>query len=162
MDCRQPTIGGRTHQALHRSNSDIESVMHFRHVRPMIVVRTLGIACCIINSSPFAVAESPFAADSQQELERTCFQTSQPWSGLANLRSDVAIVYGIGPTFGDRAATWREHGYKIHLMTGVAWGQYQNYVSGKYDGINHADERQTDRNGNPHGHGGDVYYMCPG
>lgn len=128
----------------------------------MIDFRTIAIASWIITTTPLALAESPFASDPDQKLERTCFQTSQPWSGLANLRSDVAIVYGIGPTFADRAATWREHGYAIHLMTGVAWGQYQDYVSGKFDGINHEDERQTDRNGNPHGHGGGIYYMCPG
>jgi hypothetical protein len=47
-------------------------------------------------------------------------------------------------------------------MTGVAWGQYQDYLYGRFDGINHEDEAQTDRNGNKIGHGGDVYYMCPG
>jgi hypothetical protein len=47
-------------------------------------------------------------------------------------------------------------------MTGVAWGQYQDYLYGRFDGINHEDEAQTDRSGNKIGHGGDVYYMCPG
>ncbi len=47
-------------------------------------------------------------------------------------------------------------------MTGVAWGQYQDYLYGRFDGINHEDEAQTDRDGHKIGHGGDVYYMCPG
>ena len=47
-------------------------------------------------------------------------------------------------------------------MTGVAWGQYQDYLYGRFDGINHEDEAQTERNGNKISHGGDVYYMCPG
>ena len=47
-------------------------------------------------------------------------------------------------------------------MTGVAWGEYQDYLYGRFDGINHEDEAQTERNGNKMGHGGDVYYMCPG
>jgi hypothetical protein len=103
-------------------------------------------------------------SDPQQVLERTCFQTGQPWSGLGNLRSDVAIVYGIDAGLPSRIRTWRDHGYRIHVMTGVAWGQYQDYLSGRFDGINHEDEAQTDRNGTLHQHGDsrDIFYMCPG
>ena len=49
-----------------------------------------------------------------------------------------------------------------HLMTGVAWGNYQDYLYGRWDGKNHEDEAQTDRQGNKISHGGDVYYLCPG
>lgn len=41
-------------------------------------------------------------------LERTCFQTGQAWSAQGNLRSDVAIVYGIDPGLPARVQTWRE------------------------------------------------------
>ena len=111
-----------------------------------------------------AGAETPpvFSTDTNQVLERTCFQTSSPWSPQGNLRADVAIVYGIDPNLPARIATWRDHGYRIHVMTGVAWGNYQDYLYGRFDGINHEDEAQTDGNGNKIGHGGDVYYMCPG
>lgn len=78
------------------------------------------------------------------------------------MRSDVVMCYGIGSNLPDRIATWRDHGYRIHVMTGVAWGQYQDYLYGRFDGINHEDEAQTDKDGNKIGHGGDVYYMCPG
>ena len=47
-------------------------------------------------------------------------------------------------------------------MTGVAWGEYQDYLYGRFDGTNHEDEAQTERDGHKIGHGGDVYYMCPG
>src|SRR5262249_49427278 len=107
-------------------------------------------------------ASSPFANDPGQALERTCFPTSQPWSGLGNLRSDVALVYGIGADLPGRIQTWRDHDYRIHVMTGVAWGNYQDYFYGRFDGISHEDEAQTNRRGTRHGHGGDVYYMCPG
>jgi hypothetical protein len=103
-----------------------------------------------------------FPPDPAQVLERTCFQTSRPWTPQANLRSDVAIVYGIDAGLPERIQTWRQHGYRIHVMTGVAWGAYQDYFYGRFDGTNHEDEAQTDRNGNKIGHGGDVYYMCPG
>ena len=103
-----------------------------------------------------------FPSDPAQSLERTCFQTARPWVETANLRSDVAIVYGIDPDLPKRIETWRNHGYRIHVMTGVSWGNYQDYLYGRFDGIHHEDEAQTDRHGNKVSHGGDVYYMCPG
>lgn len=105
---------------------------------------------------------SPFASDTNQALERTSFQTGSRWTPQGDLRSDVAIVYGIDTNLPSRIETWRDHGYRIHVMTGVAWGEYQDYLYGRFDGINHEDEAQTDRNGNKIGHGGDVYYMSPG
>jgi hypothetical protein len=101
-------------------------------------------------------------ADPRQVLERTCFQTGKAWSPQGNVRSDVAIVYGIDSGLPERIESWRQHGYRIHVMTGVAWGQYQDYLYGRFDGTNHEDEVQTERNGHKIGHGGDVYYMCPG
>jgi hypothetical protein len=104
----------------------------------------------------------PFPLDPGQPLERTCFQTGQSWSELSNLRSDVAIVYGIDAKLPERIQTWRDRGYRIHVMTGVSWGNYQDYLYGRFDGINHEDEAQTVRDGRKSSHGGDVYYMCPG
>ena len=54
--------------------------------------------------------------------------------------------------------------YVIQVMTGVAWGQYQDYLDGRFDGQNHWDQAQTDRDGKPIMHGGfkDVPYMSPG
>src|SRR4051794_27079105 len=73
-----------------------------------------------------SASESPpaFPFDPDQLLERTCFQTSASWSEAGNLRSDVAITYGIGPDLAKRIQTWRDRGYRIHLMTGVSWGKY--------------------------------------
>jgi hypothetical protein len=120
----------------------------------------------LIGMLPVSVfAQTPpdaFPMDPQQGLERTCFQTGQSWSNAGNLRSDVAIVYGIDPRLPDRIRSWRERGYRIQVMTGVSWGSYQDYLYGRFDGINHEDEAQTDRQGNKISHGGDVYYMCPG
>jgi hypothetical protein len=104
----------------------------------------------------------PFPPDPNQALERTCFQTGAAWSGPGNLRSDVAIVYGIDAGLPQRIQTWRDRGYRIHVMTGVSWGNYQDYLYGRFDGVNHEDEAQTDRQGHKVSHGGDVYYMCPG
>ncbi|HKW28543.1 MAG TPA: hypothetical protein VJT54_04350 [Verrucomicrobiae bacterium] len=118
---------------------------------------------CAVTISLFAAkSQSPFAADPGQALERTCFQTGKAWTPQGDLRSDVAMVYGIDTNLPARIESWRSHGYRIHVMTGVAWGEYQAYLYGRFDGINHEDEVQTDRNGRKIGHGGDVYYYCPG
>ncbi len=93
--------------------------------------------------------------------EKTCFQTAQAWQPALDLRSDVAIVYGVNKSFPDRVKSWRERGYGIHLMTGVAWGGYQDYLDGAFDGKDHWDEGQVDRKGEPIMHGGGVPYMVP-
>jgi hypothetical protein len=122
------------------------------------------LASALVLASLRSSAENPppVAVDPNQILERTCFQTAAPWTPKGDLGSDVAIVYGIDTNLPARLATWREHGYRTHVMTGVAWGKYQDYLYGRFDGINHEDEAQMDRDGNKIGHGGDVYYMCPG
>jgi len=87
-----------------------------------------------------AVAGELMPIDPGQILERTCFQTGGAYTDLANLRSDVAIVYGIDAKLPERIATWRDRGYRIHVMTGVSWVHYQDYLYGKFDGINHEDK----------------------
>lgn len=72
------------------------------------------------------------------------------------------MCYGIEPDIGDRIAQWKEQGYRVHVMTGVAWGKYQDYLYGRFDGVNHEDEAQTEKDGKVISHGGDVYYMSPG
>ncbi len=96
--------------------------------------------------------------------ERLSFQTSGPWSPRVNLDADVAMVYGIGPTLLAKIESWREHGYIIHVMTGVAWGQYQDYLNGGFDGVKHWDEAQTDSKGRLILHGGNktIPYISPG
>jgi hypothetical protein len=118
---------------------------------------TIGTAICGRAENPATV----FPSDPNQILERTCFQTGQPWSEKGDLRSDVSLVYGIDATLPQRIQTWRDHGYRIHVMTGVSWGEYQDYLYGRFDGINHEDEAQTVSDGRKSSHGGDVYYMCP-
>jgi len=121
-----------------------------------------GCGVCLAGALSAADLPPPFPADPDQSLERTCFQTGGAWSNEGNLRSDVAIVYGVDPGLPGRIQTWRDRGYRIHVMTGVSWGSYQDYLYGRFDGVNHEDEAQTERNGQKISHGGDIYYMCPG
>ena len=130
----------------------------------MIPLKLKCIFAVVVFSAVSARSEDAvqaFPHDPNQTLERTCFQTGQPWSEKGDLRSDVALVYGIDRSLPDRIQTWRDHGYRIHVMTGASWGEYQDYLYGRFDGINHEDEAQTVSDGRKSGHGGDVYYMCP-
>lgn len=122
------------------------------------LLSTLASATAAETNSPTLTV---FPADPNQHLERTCFQTARAWDGRWNLRSDVAIVYGIDAELPDRIRSWRERGYRIHVMTGVSWGNYQDYLYGRFDGVNHEDEAQSVSDGRRASHGGDVYYMCP-
>ena len=122
----------------------------------------LRLAATALFSVPLILHADPAQPEKPaQPLERTSFQTEKPWNPLGNLRADVAMVYGIGPSLPERVQTWRDHGYRVHLMTGVAWGEYQDYLYGRFDGVNHEDNAQTDSHGNKIGHGRDVWYMCP-
>jgi hypothetical protein len=115
-----------------------------------------------IFSLPVDATDPVTSSASGAKLDRTCFQTGRAWDPKIDLGSDVAIVYGIDPQMPDRIQSWRQHGYRINVMTGVAWGQYQDYLEGRFDGVNHEDEAQTDRDGKKIGHEGGIYYMCPG
>lgn len=119
----------------------------------------LAIAACGIAGSILQSASDPAIPE-----ERLSFQTGAKWQPRTHIQSDVAMVYGIGPTLPERMKTWKERGYRIHVMTGVAWGQYQDYLNGKFDGTNHWDEAQTTRDGTKimHGNSTDVPYMSPG
>ncbi len=93
--------------------------------------------------------------------ELTGYQESSPWSPSIDLQCDFVMVYGTDDTMPERIAKFREKGYVVHLMTGSAWGEYQDYLYGKWDGRSHWDESQTDRDGNHILHGKDVPYMVP-
>jgi hypothetical protein len=114
----------------------------------------------LISISSFAAGTPPGGSSTNVENERTCFQTGAPFTGAGDIGADVAIVYGIHD-LPKRISGWHTHGYHVQMMTGSAWGTYQDYLYGKYDGSNHEDEVQMDSNGTLDSHGGNVYYMCP-
>jgi hypothetical protein len=129
---------------------------------PFRLFRTLSFLFAFALLPLRAAEPSRNLHDPREIEERTCFQTGSRYNDRINLRSDVAIVYGIDPGLPERIESWRAKGYRIHVMTGVSWGNYQDYLYGRFDGTNHEDEAQTDRAGKKISHGGDVYYMCPG
>jgi len=130
-------------------------------------MRRCYAACCALAA---ALAVAAIAADwgradrERAADERLSFQTGGPWEPRVNLDADVAMVYGIGPDLPAKIETWRAHGYIIHVMTGVAWGQYQDYLNGAYDGARHWDEAQMNSQGELILHGGSktIPYISPG
>ena len=102
--------------------------------------------------------------------EKTAFQTSSKWLPEIDIRADIAIVYGVNgnpsdhnkvETFEERAKSWEDRGYNTHFMTGIAWGSYQDYFLGKWDGVNHLGEGQVQQNGDTIWHGRNVPYIVP-
>lgn len=92
---------------------------------------------------------------------KTGYQEVAPWSPKLDLQCDFVMAYGIDDTLEQRIKVFREKGYRVHLMTGCAWGCYQDYLNGTWDGREHYDERQMDRDGKPIMHGVDTPYMVP-
>jgi len=117
-----------------------------------------GLLC----ASAWAFAQNTNPVISKQ---KTAFQTSSPWMPEIDVRSDIAIVYGIndrpGMTFEQRVKSWRDHDYEVNFMTGIAWGQYYDYFLGKYDGQNHLGVGQVTKKGDTIMHGKNMPYVVP-
>ena len=101
-----------------------------------------------------------------EQTAKTIFQTSGPWKPLTDVRADAALVYGTvdrpGLSFEQRLQSWRDKGYQTQFMTGVAWGEYQDYFLGKWDGdTTHLREGQRDKDGNEIAHGHLIPYIVP-
>ncbi|MFZ4262708.1 hypothetical protein ACFRAE_11740 [Sphingobacterium sp. HJSM2_6] len=101
---------------------------------------------------------------------KTTFQTSREWRPTIDNRADAVMVYGIGGNpsdkhrrvpFADRVKSWKDRGYIVHFMTGIAWGEYQDYFTGKWDGKWHLDEGQVTQNQDTIWHGHMVPYIVP-
>ena len=59
-------------------------------------------------------------------------------------RADAVMIYGVGgdqrkpekhQDFLNRIDSWRQRGYQTDFMTGISWGEYQDFFSGEWDGI---------------------------
>ncbi|SBW05559.1 hypothetical protein [uncultured Dysgonomonas sp.] len=101
---------------------------------------------------------------------KTTFQTSREWRPTIDNRADAVMVYGVGGNpsdkskripFEERVQSWRDRGYTTHFMTGIAWGEYQEYFTGQWDGKMHLDEGQVQQNGDTIWHGHMVPYIVP-
>ena len=101
---------------------------------------------------------------------KTTFQSAREWRPTIDNRADAVMVYGVGGnpsdrskriSFEDRVRSWQERGYTTHFMTGIAWGEYQDYFIGEWDGKPHLDEGQVTAAGDTIWHGYMVPYIVP-
>ncbi|MFI6831796.1 hypothetical protein ACIBG5_32150 [Kribbella sp. NPDC050241] len=98
-----------------------------------------------------------------KDRETTGFQEQAAYDQSIDLRTDFVMVYGLNDSTPERIARWREAGYRVHLMTGISWGNYQDYLDGRWDGSDHWADAQAAGDGSPilHGHSTDIPYMVP-
>lgn len=92
--------------------------------------------------------------------DTTIFQEAGGYQPEVDFGSDIAVVYGTHD-FAARAQAWRDHGYGVSMMTGIAWGEYADYY-GVGDSLKR-DEIQTDAAGKlfMHGNSESVGYNVP-
>lgn len=120
----------------------------------------------LICSLLLAYGSSVYGQKSPSVEAKTTFQTAEPWKPETDVRADATMVYGTldkhGVSFEERVRSWKARGYQIQFMTGVAWGDYQDYFLGKWDGVDgHLKEGQRDRNGHEIAHGHLIPYIVP-
>ena len=119
----------------------------------LLLSLTILSAACVNNRAP----QAPVSG-------KTIFQTSQPWSEYTDNRADAVLVYGVGGEgnpLEKRLASWKQRGYETLFMTGIAWGGYQDYFTGVWDGTPHWDEGQVNVKGDTLWHGKNVPYIVP-
>lgn len=100
-----------------------------------------------------------YIRDKAEEL--TGYQAGEAFRPSVDLGCDFVMVYGIDDSMPERIRQYRNQGYVIHLMTGIAWGEYQDYLDGRWDGRKHQDEGQVQRDGTGVRHNPTVPYMVP-
>lgn len=132
--------------------------------KPFLFIITAPLLTCVLLSGLSALA--PVTGASAQTvdkapMEKTTFQTAGAWNPVTDIRSDLVMVYGMSDSFGQRMMSWRDHGYHAHYMTGIAWGEYQDYFTGKWDGLWHLDEGQKTMQGDTIWHGHLIPYIVP-
>jgi len=117
----------------------------------------------LLAMSILLFASTTLASAADRGDQRTCFQTASHYDDKLDIASDIAIVYGINQSLPDRLRGWRDAGYTTHLMTGIAWGSYEEYFDGRYDGKPHRDEIQELKDGKKmwHGRSTTVGYNVP-
>jgi len=141
-----------------RRRLDLEK---FMTRQPLLII----VSCVFFLPLPGVFAEEPARNPmpyllGPRSLERTTFQQHGPIMPDFDLRTDAAMPYGITERELAALNSYPEAGYVLHLMTGVSWGNYTEYLDGHFDGIDHWDQGQRDANGEIN-HGQRTPYMVP-
>ncbi len=140
----------------------------FSNISPLkkksIMFRVLVVLALLLGSSNILFsAETRIMPNllGDRSLERTGFQQAGPYSPEFDVRTDFVMPYGISDPAIATIADWAKANYVLHLMTGVSWGHYQDFLDGQFDGLTHWDDAQCDPAGNRILHDPTTPYMVP-
>ncbi len=123
-------------------------------MRSVRIIYALAIAPFLVAGPlPSQNVAAGNGENARRNQQRLSFQSNRIWSPRTNVNADVAMVYGIDPSLPTRLDSWRHHDYIVQVMTGVAWGAYQDYLDGQFDGHFHWDEAQKYKDGRLSLHG---------
>src|SRR5215213_3747875 len=96
--------------------------------------RVLLIVVVLAASAIARADKNTTKAATDRTPARTSFQSADPYDARWDIRSDVAMAYRVDDTLSSRIAEWKRCGYIPEVMTGVAWGEYEAYIRGDFDG----------------------------
>jgi hypothetical protein len=134
-------------------------MIHSLMTKKYFIQILLVLCCCLSACTSFS------NKNKTEKPEKTIFQTSSFWKPTIDVQSDVAVIYGTKEEkkdeFKARIKSWKDKGYTTHFMTGIAWGDYQDYFYGVWDGKEHLDEGQVNQKGDTLWHHKSVPYVVP-
>jgi hypothetical protein len=97
-----------------------------------------------------------------KDLGNTFFQTNVGFDGRIALDVDFLVVHRHGdPTMANEMKTWMEAGFPTGRMFFIGSDADRLYTTGKWDGKEHLDETEVNREGQPIECGGTRPYMIP-
>ena len=118
---------------------------------------TIGLMTVVLTLSIHAEQTVRLVTD--RSLELTGFQDPRPYTPAYDLRNDFVMVYGTHRNRIPAIESWVAKDYVPHLMTGIAWGEYQDYTD--MQGRDIMSLSQMDAQGREKLHGRRIPYVVP-
>jgi hypothetical protein len=114
----------------------------------------------IVLSSTACLRAADVRLVTDRRLELTGFQDAGPYDPRVDFRNDFAMVYGAGnPDLPQYLKSWADKGYVPHMMTGIAWGSYDDFRD--LNGNDIMSLTQVEANGAQKLHGRRIPYIVP-
>lgn len=95
------------------------------------------------------------------EKQNIAFYTSEVYDANYDINADVVIIRSDFKSAKKKISSWKKHGYSVHFAVNLTWGDFSEYLDGRWDDMNHWEEVQTDRFGKYVFHGPNIPYMVP-
>jgi len=119
---------------------------------PLIVLITMMLVIPVL-------AQDQVRLVTDRSLELTGFQDPRPYTPAYDLRNDFVMVYGTHTSRIPAIESWVDKDYVPHLMTGISWGEYQDYED--MQGRDIMSLSQVDAQGREKLHGRRIPYVVP-